>query len=171
MNLHARVALAALEKFNQFCAAVHVELLVDMPNMSTNRSRREHELLFNRFCSVARGPQREDLGLARGEAEFLGNRGNSFMVGTGFSALGSQASTSSSPSSTGPNTSALSRSENMKPAITISITMELTQNATIIEGNARAAISPSAMPVCMAHRPTAKIKSAESPRAKTVTAT
>ena len=38
LNLHARVALAALEKFNQFCAAVHVELLIDMPNMGTNRS-------------------------------------------------------------------------------------------------------------------------------------
>ena len=53
----------------------------------------------------------------------------------------------------------------------MSITIELTQNATIIEGNARAAISPSAMPVCMAHLPTAKTKSAESLGAKTVTAT
>lgn len=81
MNLHARGALEALEKLDQFCAAVHVELLVDMPNMGTNRSRREHEFLYNRFCSVARGSQREDLGLARGEAEFLGNRGNSFIHG------------------------------------------------------------------------------------------
>lgn len=48
--------------------------------------------------------------------------------------------------------------------------MELTQNATIIEGNASAAISPSAMPKCMAHLPTAKIKSAESLGAKTATA-
>lgn len=80
MNLHARGALEALEKFNQFCAAVHVELLVDMPNMGTNRSRREHELLFNRFCSVARGPQRENLGLARGETELLGDRGNTFIL-------------------------------------------------------------------------------------------
>lgn len=72
--------MAALEKFNQFCAAVYVELLIDMPNMSTNRSRREHELLFNRFCSVARGPQREDLGLARGETEHLGDRGNTFIL-------------------------------------------------------------------------------------------
>lgn len=80
MNLHARGALEALEKLDQFCAAVHVELLVDMPNMGTNRSRREHELLFNRFCSVACGPQREDLGLARGETELLGDRGNTFIL-------------------------------------------------------------------------------------------
>lgn len=81
MNLHARGALEALEKLDQLCAAMHVELLVDMPNMSAHRGGGEHEFLFDRFRSVARGPQHEDLGLARGEAELLGNRGNSFIHG------------------------------------------------------------------------------------------